>query len=142
MPAIRALVVALLTLSWPLPPSVHAQDAEGGEEIINQSDHALLRPFRWRSIGPVGQGGRVDDIAVSPDDVHTFLVGFATGGLWKTTNNGVTFTPDLRHLSGLLHRRHRDRPFGRRYRVGGYGGAEQSPELVFRGRRLPVLGRR
>jgi photosystem II stability/assembly factor-like uncharacterized protein len=41
----------------------------------------------------VGQGGRVDDIAVHPTDPHTFYVGFATGGLWKTTNNGTTFEP-------------------------------------------------
>ncbi len=27
------------------------------------------------------------------DDPHTFFVGFATGGLWKTTNNGTTFKP-------------------------------------------------
>ena len=53
----------------------------------------MLKTFRWRSIGPVGQGGRVDDIAVRPDDPHTFFVGFATGGLWKTTNNGTTFKP-------------------------------------------------
>src|SRR5690606_19839295 len=52
-----------------------------------------LRSFRWRSIGPAGQGGRVDDIAVSERDPHTFYIGFATGGLWKTTNNGTTFTP-------------------------------------------------
>ncbi len=94
MPAIRALVVALVTFSWPLPPSAEAQDAdEGGDEVIHQSGHPLLQLFRWRSIGPVGQGGRVDDIAVAPDDIHTFFVGFATGGLWKTTNNGVTFHP-------------------------------------------------
>ncbi len=92
MPAIRALAVALVTFSWSPPLPAQAQDTEG-PEIVNQSDHPLLRPFRWRSIGPVGQGGRVDDIAVSPDDIHTFFVGFATGGLWKTTNNGVTFRP-------------------------------------------------
>ena len=82
MPAIRALAVALVTFSWSPPLPAQAQDTEG-PEIVNQSDHPLLRPFRWRSIGPVGQGGRVDDIAVSPDDIHTFFVGFATGGLWK-----------------------------------------------------------
>ena len=67
--------------------------AQQSEDPINASDHPLLKPFRWRSIGPVGQGGRVDDIAVRPDDAHTFFVGFATGGLWKTTNNGTTFKP-------------------------------------------------
>jgi photosystem II stability/assembly factor-like uncharacterized protein len=41
----------------------------------------------------VGQGGRVDDIEVDPTDTRVFFVGFATGGLFKTTNNGTTFKP-------------------------------------------------
>lgn len=70
-----------------------ASGQQPGEALINESDHPLLQDFRWRSIGPTGQGGRVDDIAVHPDDPHTFLVGLATGGLWKTTNNATTFRP-------------------------------------------------
>ena len=79
-----ALVAPLLLL----PGDIAAQD---GDAPVNASDHPLLRPFSWRSIGPYGQGGRVDDLAVNPDDPHTYYVGFATGGLWKTTNNGTTF---------------------------------------------------
>ena len=84
------LILGLLTLAT-IPAA--AQDADDEEKVINATDHPLLKTFRWRSIGPVGQGGRVDDIAVHPDDPHTFFVGFATGGLWKTTNNGTTFKP-------------------------------------------------
>jgi photosystem II stability/assembly factor-like uncharacterized protein len=61
--------------------------------VVNQTDNNILKSFSWRGIGPIGQGGRVDDIAVSQDDPHVFFVGFATGGLWKTTNNGITFKP-------------------------------------------------
>ena len=49
--------------------------------------------FSWRNIGPFGQGGRVDDLAVHPTDTRIYYVGFATAGLWKTTNNGTTFEP-------------------------------------------------
>ena len=38
-------------------------------------------------------GGRVDDIEAVESDPFTVYVGFATGGLWKTTNNGTTWTP-------------------------------------------------
>jgi len=38
-------------------------------------------------------GGRIDDVAVVESNPSTFYVGFATGGIWKTTNNGTTFTP-------------------------------------------------
>jgi photosystem II stability/assembly factor-like uncharacterized protein len=60
---------------------------------INQSDDPILKRFVWRSIGPANMGGRVDDIAVNENSPSTFYVGFATGGIWKTTNNGTTWTP-------------------------------------------------
>jgi len=68
-----------------------AQDSDLA--VLNQSENPLLRPFAWRSIGPIGQGGRVDDIAVDPTNPFRYYVGFATGGLWRTTNNGTTFEP-------------------------------------------------
>jgi photosystem II stability/assembly factor-like uncharacterized protein len=63
------------------------------QDLLNQTSDPLLRGFRWRSIGPAGQGGRVDDIEAIETDPATFYVGFATGGLWKTTNRGITFEP-------------------------------------------------
>ncbi len=60
---------------------------------INVSDDPLLRPFRFRSIGPASMGGRIDDIAALENDPSTIYVGFATGGVWKTTNNGTTWQP-------------------------------------------------
>lgn len=63
------------------------------QDLVNQTSDPLLGGFRWRSIGPSGQGGRVDDIAAVDNDPATFYVGFATGGLWKTINHGITFEP-------------------------------------------------
>ena len=60
---------------------------------VNASSDPLLRPFRWRSIGPADQGGRVDDIAVVERDPRVYYVAYATGGVWKTTNGGTTFEP-------------------------------------------------
>ncbi len=83
--------VLLLAATWSLPAGSVAQD--GAIAVSNQSPNPLLRPFVWRSIGPVGQGGRVDDIAVDLTNPFRYYVGFATGGLWRTTNNGTTFEP-------------------------------------------------
>ncbi len=47
----------------------------------------------WRSVGPVGQGGRVVDVEVVPGEPYTMYVAYASGGLWKTANNGGTFEP-------------------------------------------------
>ncbi|HEU4420627.1 MAG TPA: PDZ domain-containing protein, partial [Planctomycetota bacterium] len=46
---------------------------------------------KWRSIGPAGMGGRVTAISVAATDPSTWFVATASGGLLKTTNNGVTF---------------------------------------------------
>jgi photosystem II stability/assembly factor-like uncharacterized protein len=60
---------------------------------INVTADPLLHSFIWRSIGPVSQGGRVDDIAVADRDPRTFYLAYATGGVWKTSNAGTTFEP-------------------------------------------------
>jgi len=54
---------------------------------------SLLRNYPVRNVGPVVQGGRVTDIIVPPGQVETYYVAFASGGIFKTTDNGITFTP-------------------------------------------------
>jgi photosystem II stability/assembly factor-like uncharacterized protein len=54
---------------------------------------SLFHGLKWRSIGPMVQGGRVVDVASIPGQPYGFYVAYATGGVWKTTNNGVTFQP-------------------------------------------------
>ncbi len=44
------------------------------------------------NIGPDIFSGRVVDLEVNPANSTHFLVAFATGGLWETTNNGRSFT--------------------------------------------------
>lgn len=60
---------------------------------VNWSTDPMLRRFVWRGIGPASMGGRVDDIAVVESDPYLVYVGFATGGVWKSTNNGTTWQP-------------------------------------------------
>ena len=47
----------------------------------------------WRSVGPVVQGGRLVDLEVVPGQPYTFYAAYASGGLWKTSNNGHSFEP-------------------------------------------------
>ena len=56
-------------------------------------DSAFLAAFRWRSIGPANMSGRVTDIEANPQNPKVIYVGFATGGLWKSTNAGTTWAP-------------------------------------------------
>jgi photosystem II stability/assembly factor-like uncharacterized protein len=47
--------------------------------------------LKFREIGPASPAGRIDDFAALESNPATFYVATATGGLWKTTNNGTTF---------------------------------------------------
>lgn len=60
---------------------------------INMSEHPLLKTFQFRGIGPASMGGRIDDIEAVESNPYIYYVGYATNGVWKTTNNGTTFEP-------------------------------------------------
>jgi photosystem II stability/assembly factor-like uncharacterized protein len=49
--------------------------------------------LKLRSIGPAVASGRVMSIAVNPRNKFEYYVGVASGGVWKTVNNGTTWTP-------------------------------------------------
>ncbi len=57
------------------------------------ADDPFLKNLPVRSIGPAVMGGRLDDVAVDEDNPSTFYLGAANSGVWKTTNNGTTWTP-------------------------------------------------
>lgn len=46
--------------------------------------------LRFRDIGPASMSGRIDDFAVFEANPAVFYIATATGGLWKTVNNGTT----------------------------------------------------
>jgi photosystem II stability/assembly factor-like uncharacterized protein len=73
----------------------------------------------WRNIGPTAMGGRVIDLAVHPERARIFYVASATGGLWKTTNNGTTFAPVFEHEGSSS--------------VGAVALAPSNPEVVWVG---------
>src|SRR5688572_26747024 len=94
--AYRLSLAVLLAIGMLLSDSPQAQGpppTAPPPAPVNQSDDPLLKNFRWRSIGPANMGGRIDDIAVVESNPYVMYLGFATGGIWKTTNNGTTWTP-------------------------------------------------
>jgi photosystem II stability/assembly factor-like uncharacterized protein len=52
-----------------------------------------MSQLSYRSIGPANMGGRTADVEGVPGDPNTVYVATASGGLWKTTNGGVTWKP-------------------------------------------------
>ncbi|MEE2713754.1 MAG: hypothetical protein VX913_13370, partial [Planctomycetota bacterium] len=53
----------------------------------------------WRSIGPSTMGGRIISLTVYENEPSTWWAGTASGGLLKTTNNGITFEHQFDHES-------------------------------------------
>lgn len=49
--------------------------------------------LKLRSLGPAFVSGRIADIAVHPEDNNIWYVAVGSGGVWKTENAGVTWTP-------------------------------------------------
>ncbi len=52
-----------------------------------------LSALTFRSIGPAVTSGRISDLAVNPQNHSEYYVASASGGVWKTTNRGVSFSP-------------------------------------------------
>jgi photosystem II stability/assembly factor-like uncharacterized protein len=109
--AIAAIAVAVLFVPAP-PPSLRAQAAAG-------IDASLLAGLRWRSIGPA-RGGRSIGVAGSSSRPNEYYFGATGGGLWKTTDGGVTWRP----VSD---------GFFKSSSVGAVAVAESQPDVVYAG---------
>ena len=46
-----------------------------------------------RSLGPAFMSGRISDLIIHPNKPHTWYAGVGSGGVWKTENAGVLWTP-------------------------------------------------
>ncbi len=101
---LAALIAVIFTYSVAPVPELSAQEA-GAEAAAPAEDAAPAKEtamesslpaswgeaISWRSIGPANMGGRITSIAVYEADPSIWWVSSASGGLLKTTNNGVTF---------------------------------------------------
>lgn len=76
-----------------VPSTSYKERANAFTQRKKLDDASLVASVKFRSVGPTIMSGRVVDIDVSPTDPTHFYVAYASGGLWKTENNGLTFTP-------------------------------------------------
>ena len=92
------LGLALLTISTlsAQTPATSAADVQSGIQAKEAlTENSIVKNIPFTNIGPTVMSGRVTDLAVNPDDPTEFFVGYASGGVWYTNNNGTTFTPVL-----------------------------------------------
>jgi photosystem II stability/assembly factor-like uncharacterized protein len=62
------------------------------EQVASGFPADWLATTPLRHLGPTAMSGRVTDLAVVESKPSTFYVASASGGLWKTVNNGITFS--------------------------------------------------
>ncbi|HHJ52372.1 MAG TPA: glycosyl hydrolase [Caldithrix abyssi] len=96
---LTTLIFALTALAQksniPYTPAQQRLQAYATRQTLKQ--HSLVKNLPFRSIGPTVMSGRAVDIDADPAHPGHFYVAYASGGLWFTDNNGVTFRPLFEH---------------------------------------------
>ena len=82
----------------------------------------MLAGLQWRGIGPAATGGRIADLAVSrvPGQPAAIYVATATGGVFKSVNEGVSFAPIFDRAGGMMS-------------IGAVAVAPSNPSVVWVG---------
>ena len=95
----RSIIILILVLALQINAQSPIQYSPAEERVneylkrINLDEKSLVKNVKFRNVGPTVQSGRVVDIDANPNDPTEFYVAFASGGLWKTSNNGISFEP-------------------------------------------------
>lgn len=87
------LFFLLLATNLVIAQSSNDDIASSFERRSQLAKSSILQNYPIRNVGPVVQGGRVTDLAVNPNNSKEYYVAYASGGVFKTVNNGITFEP-------------------------------------------------
>ncbi|HUQ50071.1 MAG TPA: sialidase family protein, partial [Terriglobales bacterium] len=68
-------------------------DKKEEEKPKDPMNSGVFSGLKARAIGPAVISGRVSSLAVNPKNRAHYYVGVASGGVWRTDNNGTTWTP-------------------------------------------------
>lgn len=100
VPARGAFLLTFVVL-FPSASAVHAQATAAEDRLAMYEAHAelltssRLRGARWQHLGPLNISGRSTDVdVVLPKGEHyTIFVATASGGVWRSRNEGTTWEP-------------------------------------------------
>ncbi len=107
----RTLIFLMNLLLLTLSQGADAQE----KGIENYFEH-----MSWRHVGPAVFGGRIPDVEAVPDNPAVIYVAGSTGGIFKTTNNGVTWEPIFDEAGPTLS-------------IGDMAIAQSDPEIIWVG---------
>lgn len=104
--------------------TTHTVQAQQG---VNDGIAKAISGLKLRTIGPSLMGGRIADIAIHPAQPSTWYVAVGSGGIWKTTNRGVTWTPIFDNEAS--------------YSIGAIAIDPNNPNIIWAGTGENVSGR-
>jgi photosystem II stability/assembly factor-like uncharacterized protein len=121
---IWAILVLFLTVSVGAGIAAKLPAASDSKSTAAPAPPAMSMADAWknlefRNIGPAVMGGRIDDFAVVESDPDTVYAATASGGIWKTTNGGTTWTPIFEHETTSS--------------IGAIAVAQSSPDTIWVG---------
>lgn len=74
-------------------PDNYKNQSQAWQDRQSLVKHSDFRDMPWTNIGPVVQGGRVVAIRSSKQNDSVLYLAYASGGVWKSTDKGITFSP-------------------------------------------------
>lgn len=113
--ALAAVFLAPIFLS---PLAAHAAAATPAPDPAQK----LMSKLQWRSIGPF-IGGRVVAIAGVPSDPSLFYMGGVQGGVWRSSNYGITWDNITDGQTGMM----------KGYSIGALAVAPGNPKVIYAG---------
>ena len=111
----RTVAAVLAALACLLPRSASL----GAQSNVQPGSEDALDQLQWRELGPAVMGGRIDDFAVVEKNPDVIYVGTASGGVWRTTDGGITWKPIFEHVGPMS--------------IGAIAVSQQDPSIVWVG---------
>ena len=84
------LLLTLIFISVQSPAQKKKSNESSSKEAY---ESATFDAMSFRLLGPAVTSGRIADIAVNPNNPKEYYVAAAAGGVWKTSNAGITYEP-------------------------------------------------
>ena len=84
----KKILILIISVFFFFP--IYSQKKKTNIYDLNSSQ---LSGLKFRSIGPAFMSGRIADIAINPENENEWYVAVGSGGVWKTTNSGTTWSP-------------------------------------------------
>lgn len=89
------IILTLFFVTQLLNTALNAQQIssplEASFRTYQEMKQATLYKLNWVSLGPMVNSARADVVQVDATHPGTMYVGFGSGGLWKTVNNGISW---------------------------------------------------